>query len=204
MKVELTFTEALLGSQPGDPDVAREFILSKAPTEDLPADEVETLPDKEEMLSKGSTVFAKVDGNPFLYDYVLKGYFKKCVQAVFQSGVVTQAELKALRLTQYTYKSTIDLQVFVTPRRIMLDMPEGTQLGWLERPLRADTMRGPRIALARSESAPAGTKIRLEIVSLAPRLNELVPKWLDFGTLSGLGQWFNGGWGKFSWQRLSD
>ena len=69
---------------------------------------------------------------------------------------------------------------------------------FLERPLRAETAQGPRVALARSEMLPSGTKISCGITVLGEVISEkALREILDYGYWQGLGQWRNGGWGRF-------
>jgi hypothetical protein len=65
--------------------------------------------------------------------------------------------------------------------------------------LRAQTAQGERIALAASESAPAGTTAEFSVVLLDPRLESLIRELLDYGELRGLGQWRSSGKGRFLW-----
>ena len=187
MKVELTFTEPLLGTLSGDKEIAKEFITSKHP-EGEQKDEIDSLPDT---LEKSSTIFSKENGKPFLWDYQIKGFFKDACSMMLR--VAKEPELKA-------YKKIIDGLIFVKPRKIFLQMP--SELTWLERPLRGQTAQGERICLARSESAPIGTKIELEIILLKSDLEKYVRNWLDYGALRGLGQWRNASWGRFRWMEM--
>ena len=84
----------------------------------------------------------------------------------------------------------------------MLALPAGTGIGNCQRPLRASTPQGERVALASSETVPAGTKLRFDIVMLDPKLEGLVREWLDYGELRGLGQWRNAGKGSYSWKEV--
>jgi hypothetical protein len=83
-----------------------------------------------------------------------------------------------------------------------LTLPDGQTIGECSRPLRADTMRGERVALAHSETCPVGTICEFEVVCLLPALEPLVVLCLDYGKLSGLGQWRNSGKGRFNWLKL--
>jgi hypothetical protein len=124
---------------------------------------------------------------------------------MISTETIKQEELKKARLTRYLYKKTIDKQIFISPRRILLELPKGcdpNKLQFKQRPLRCETMKGERIALARSEMAPVETKINIEIVCMNKKLEEYVKQWLYYGTLNGMGQWHGGGWGRFSWQEL--
>ncbi len=98
------------------------------------------------------------------------------------------------------YKKVIDGLVFVTPRKIPLVLPEGAEMGVLERPLRAQTARGERVALARSDTCPPGTTLEFTVTVLGKVTKVLLSEWLDYGALRGLGQWRNGGYGRFEYE----
>lgn len=72
------------------------------------------------------------------------------------------------------------------------------KVGICERPLRAQTAQGERIALARSDTCPPGTVIEFDLVILGGVSEALLREWLDYGALRGLGQWRNSGKGRFS------
>ena len=111
MRVRCTFTEEVLGTASADPELHARFVASKAPDALSLAEEVEAL-GVEEVVEKGMTVFPKdKDGNPFLFDYQIKGFFKNAGKAF---GYV-----KDLKLT--SYKSKIDNLVFVEERMIPLN-----------------------------------------------------------------------------------
>ena len=203
MKIEITFTEQVLGTVSGNKEIAEEFIASKNPA-GVQQEEIDAVP--EDMLEKTSTIFARdKDGKPMLWDYQVKGFLKAACQAMIGMDTETKEELKKVRLTNYMYRRTIDQLVFVAPRRIPLELPnEDTELTFCERPLRGQTMRGERIALARSEGAPEGTKIRLEIITLNKKLTDYIKRWLSYGALSGIGQWRNSGKGRFLYKIIED
>lgn len=199
MKIKITFNEPLLGTLSGNDDIATEFILTKHP--DGPQkDELTALRSVEEETEKSSTGFARnKEGEPVLWDYQIKGFFKEACEAMIDMGTFTQDELKKIRLTRYLYKKTIDKLIFAKPRQIKLNL--SGKLTICERPLRGQTMRGERISLARSEEAPAETWIELEIITLNPKLDKYIEQWLTYGELHGLGQWRNSGKGRFSWEK---
>jgi hypothetical protein len=200
MQIKIIFTEPLLGTLAGNKEVASEFILANNP-KGMEADEVAALPPAE-ALEKSSTVFPKENGVPFIWDYQFKGFLKEACEAMLGTEVLTQEELKKFRLTRYLYKKTIDQLVFVSPRKIMLKLPEGGKIDICERPLRGQTMQGERIALARSEQVPAGTEIELTITSMNEKLFPFIEKWLTYGELKGTGQWRNSGKGRFIWCKV--
>lgn len=185
--LKVTFITPVLGAQP-QKDIAEEYIGKKF--EDgggvLPDDELESMP---EMLEKGTTAFHKADGTPIFYDYQVKGFIKEAGR-IFNGlhGV------KALR-------SKIDNMLFINQRRIFLNMPEGEKIYYLERPLRAETAQGPRIAIARSEMLPEGTWFECDLeVYDGPITEDIIRDLLTYGARKGLGQWRNGGWGRFEFE----
>lgn len=200
MKVRLTFTEQLLGTLAANKELASEFIASKHPNGGA-EDENEVI-QAIEAIEQASTVFPKDDKGIFVWDYQVKGFFKDATLAIITSGKYTQEKLKKMGMTKYSYKRTIDHHLFITPRKIYLQLPEGAKTSFIERPLRAETMKGERIALARSEAAPAGTILEIEISSINDVIWPMVEDCLEYGALRGLGQWRNSGCGRFSCEKL--
>lgn len=197
MKVRITFIEPILGTQPADPELHTRFIASKAPDHQTMAEEVEAM-GAAEVEERSKTIFPKMeDGTPFLWDYQIKGFFKD------SCGMLRRvSSSKSKKLT--AYKKEIDGLVFVEPRRIPLWMPSDLDLTATDcqRPLRAQTPQGERVALAHSEEAPAGTYIEMTITCLKDDLMPLVVEWLDYGRLRGIGQWRNSGKGRYVWEEL--
>jgi len=194
-RVHLRFTEPILGTVPGNPDIYKEHIQSKLEAEgndngsatDI-EDEMETLP---EALEKGTTGFHRLeDGAPALYDYAIKGFFKDACSMLSRDPESGSAKLRAFR-------KVIDGLVFVFPRLIRLEVPEAEAISILVRPLRAQTAKGERVALAASEACPAGTTCSFEILALGKIPKGLFREWLEYGALRGLGQWRNAGYGRF-------
>ena len=187
-KVELEFTEPLLGTLPGDEKLAEEYVTSKHP-EGVQKEEQDSLPEE---VKKSSSFFARDSRDkPILWDYQIKGFFKDACSMM--QRVTKVDDLKA-------HKKIIDGLVFVAPRQIELKL--SGKLTFTERPLRVSTPKGDRTALARSETAPAGTKIQIEIILLKPDLKKYIINWLDYGILRGLGQWRNSGMGRFKWRLI--
>lgn len=84
MRVRLTFTESLLGTCPANEELYRDFIATKAPDPSTVEDEVAAL-GVDEVVEKGMTVFPRTpEGDPFLYDYQIKGFFKAAAKALKQ------------------------------------------------------------------------------------------------------------------------
>lgn len=191
VKVKLTFTESVLGSQPGDAQIYESFIGSKAPDAATIEQEIAAL-GAAEVVEKGTTVFPRTaDGKPGIYDYQVKGLFKDACSMLKRVPGTESGKLKA-------FKKEIDGLVFVKPRLFPIEF-DG-DIGICQRPLRAQTMQGERVALACSEEIPAGATTEFNIILLKDDLWPVLEEWLDYGALRGLGQWRNGGHGKFTYE----
>ncbi len=191
MRVKITLLEDMLGTATGDPEIYESYIGDKSPDAQSLTEEIEAL-GEDEVIEKGMTVFPRdEDGDPMLWDYQIKGFFKDACGMLRRVKGTESSKITA-------YKKIIDGLIFPTPRKIKINA-EG-EIGTCQRPLRASTAQGERIALAMSESVPAGSWLEVEIVMLDPKHEKLVKEWLDYGTLRGLGQWRNSGKGRFSWE----
>ena len=192
-KLSITLTQPILGSQP-QREVATDYLRAKAIDKGAaPEDVDETINTIPEELEKGTTAFHRdSSGAPCLWDYQVKGFLKEAGQ-VF-NGEANGSKVKNLR-------SKIAATVFVQPRVISLVMPEdGAELTINERPLRAMTMQGPRVSLARSEQLPEGTHLECVVTVLKPEIGlSLLKELLDYGQFQGFGQWRSGGFGTFSY-----
>lgn len=191
LKIKLTFTEEVLGTCSANPEVHREFIASKSPDAATIEDEVAAV-GVEGVVEKTMTVFPKWEGQPFFYDYQIKGFFKDSCGALARVPDTRSNKLKA-------YKKVIDGLIFPKPRKIEIVLPEGETLGNCQRPLRAQTAQGERIALANSETIPVGSFILFEVLLMDDGHEKLVEEWLNYGRFKGLGQWRNSGKGRFEW-----
>lgn len=196
--VEVTTFEPMLGLCPDNKDIYSDFIASKAPSVDLGDQEVEAVPENPEDEMK-STVFSRTpDGQPCFWDYQIRGYFKDTCAALSRLGN-TDENGKKVPLTKSgklkAFKKIIDGNIFVAPRQIPISF-EG-KMTWCERPLRASTPMGERVALARSEQIPAGAKLTFEVLLLDDNHLDILKEWLNYGHLRGLGQWRNSGMGRF-------
>jgi hypothetical protein len=194
IKIQITLLEEMLGTSSMNPEIHEEFIASKSADAEKIKEELETLP-TEELIEKSKTVFPRQNDKPFLWDYQLKGFFKDACSMLARVSKSKSKELRA-------YKKIIDGLVFVQPRKILFELPHGSQIGDCQRPLRGQTAQGERIALANSETVPEGTNFVCEIVLLEDSLEKHLLEWLDYGKLRGLGQWRNSGKGKFTYKVL--
>ena len=193
IKVRLIFTENLLGSSPANENIYRDFIGSKAPDAASVEDEVAAL-GVDDVIEKGMTIFPKLeDGTPFIWDYQIKGFFKDSCAVLRKVPSSKSSKIKA-------FKKEIDGLIFINERRIPLIF-DG-KIGICQRPLRAQTAQGERIALSISEEVPSGATIEFSINMLCDEHEAAVREWLDYGKLRGLGQWRNSGKGRFTWEEI--
>ena len=83
-------------------------------------------------------------------------------------------------------------------------MPNGASFADCQRPLRASTAQGERVALANSETIPAGSTFTFTINLLDESLEGAVRECLDYAELHGFFQWRNSGKGTAWWEELDD
>lgn len=202
LNVEFTFTDELLGTLSEDKEASGEYIAGKNP-EGAAKDEMEVIAALPEEIEKPPrTVFNRdaKTGRPFLWDYQIKGFFKDAFEAIIESDRHTQEYLKSIRVTGFLRKRTVDKQIMISPREIYLEL--AGECKFITRPLRKDSFKGGLVAIATSEAAPAGTKIRLSIKVFNKQLIPIIKEALYFGSEFGIGQWRNSGKGRFTWREV--
>lgn len=231
LRFKLTFQTPLLGCASGNPEIHQEFIASKAMDQAKSEEEVAavakaiegkeplTEQDIAEKVEKASTVFPKDENGLHVWDYQVKGYFKESIGVLIELGEVD--------LSKWLVKRAVDQFVFTFPRRIYLRNPEGEIIkrpaSTLQRPLRASTLQGDRIALARSELLPEGTTAEFEVRILRPSPAkaktdkkgnlkkgyesnvaiidaETIRSAMQYGEMHGFLQWRGGGFGRFTFE----
>jgi len=200
IKVRVTFQEETLATCPGNTKVATDFIHSMAP-DAMSREEEIAAHGADEVISKSKTIFPKENGKPFIWNYQWKGFMKDACGMLRRVPGMKSEKLKA-------YQKVIDGTLFVYPRKIFLELPEGKKiqevLGECERPLRAQTQQGERVTLAISETAPLGTKMTFDIKLMNGKLQGELEEWLNYGIDRGFSQWRNSGKGIFTWEKLSE
>ena len=187
-KCVITFEEPILGTAPTNQQVYTDFIVSKAIENGVHGieDEWDTAPIKEDIdrvTTQGMTAFHRdAQGRNILLNYHIRGFMKEACGHRRRSSDTLSSKFTA-------YKKKIDGQVFVWPRRIPIKL--SGPVGILERPLRAQTPQGERVALTSSAQVPAGSSIEFEIEVLSDKEvpEKLLREWLDYGRYIGLGQW---------------
>ena len=195
VKVRLTLTEEMLGTATANEQIYTDYIGSNAPDAPSLAEEVEAL-GADAVEEKAMTVFPKdTDGCPIMWDYQVKGFFKDTCGALKRVSGTRSEKLKA-------FKKEIDGLIFPEPRKIRINV--NGEIGNCQRPLRAQTAQGERIALANSETVPAGSTIEFKVVLFKDDHEKLLKEWLDYGRYKGIGQWRNSGKGRFEVEYLDD
>ena len=195
IKVKITFTEEILGTSPSDPEVYRQYIASKSEDAAKIEEEVAAL-GVDEVVDKARTIFPKnANGELIYWDYQLKGFFKDAVGMLRNVKGAACSKLTA-------YKKKIDGLLFITPRQI--EFENITMIGDCQRPLRAQTAQGERIAIAVSDTINAGATLTFTVILLQDDLEAMVRECLDYGKLRGLGQWRNSGKGVFVWDEFNE
>ena len=199
-RIKITLIDEMLGTNPGNKEVHEKFINSKAPDAESREEELQHLP-AEEMIKNEMTVFYRDDnGAPAMACYHMYGFFKSACGFLRKVKGSKSEKLKA-------YKKAIDGLIKVyqhesdpAGRYITMELPDEGQIGNCQRPLRAQTMQGERVALANSETVPAGTTLEMDICVWDSALWDLIEEWLDYGKFNGLGQWRSSGKGAFIWE----
>ena len=254
-RVELTFTEPVLGTVPMDQNLYKGFIERQKP-EDQQEEESKSVENRE---SRGWTGFrrepdlyykpgAKEEftedvtqalqqpggipsvakrGRLFTYDYTIRGFLKESANALRQ---IEAHDVRGV-------KTKIDQFVFAQPRRIFFVAPPerwhkagpvslggcghignheltpGMMChfchkadGVLERPLRAETPQGPRVALVRSDLLEVGTKLPFTLKVLWPKVftEDLLRLCFERGEYLGYGQWRTGSYGRCTFTLTPD
>ena len=215
VKVKLTFLEPMLGTLPADEQIYRDYIATKNPnrTAKQVNEEAAALSKEAKEASDEAgrpiTTFARAldkKGNrvPAINGYVLKGMFKNACSALKDCEGTLSNGLSA-------YKKKIDQQIFInmdqrSPLSIINlseDVYKDGLLPICERPLRAQTPQGERVAISSSEEVPAGSTVEFSVTALNDKMFDLVFEWLDYGKFNGLGCWHNSGKGRFTYEIIS-
>ena len=209
LHIRWTFIEGLLGTSTANEEIYRDYLAQKAPSIQLQEEEAEAIantPSAEEQFGKALTIFPKLDdGTPYQYDYQVKGFFKDSCSALSRlTGKDPETGKKGKAVNESSklkaFKKEIDGNIFVFPRQIPIVFRG--EISICQRPLRASTAQGERIALAASEEIPAGAAMEFWVLCLNDSHVPAVLEWMDYGILRGTGQWRNSGKGRFNYELL--
>jgi hypothetical protein len=152
---------------------------------------------------KGITVFFREDGKVCIGDHMIYGFLKAAAEAISQT--LPKKNGTILHSASYT-QSIINRHVSCTDEFIFSDTdikrkPDGSP-DYKVRSLRAQTPQGPRVTIAKSERIPKGAKLEfnLQIMEGSPLTVEALKTLLDYGKITGLGQWRNARNGSFTYE----
>lgn len=208
IRVRLTFIDSILGGESTDKELYKNYILGKIPPDLYSEEERKEIEDAQlealmEGDEKGKTVFYRnPDGEPCLANNHIKGFFKSACGAMRTDKSTISSKITA-------YKTEIDRKVFVfadasDKKNRFIPIQNYGEIGQCQRPLRAMTMQGERVALANSEEIGAGAFVEFDVEVLKhdkkPLGTDLIEEWLEFGEYNGLGQWRNSGHGAFTYE----
>lgn len=205
MHIMITFTEPILGTANNNENIHREFIASKAPDAISREEEVAAL-GVEGVEEKSMTVFSRnKDGQPIIWNYQIKGFFKEaCGMLQRMKGESCSKESCKLK----AYKKIIDGCIEPAGdadhgRQIPIVIAKGTEIEDFQRPLRAQTAQGERIALANSEKISEQATAEFYVETPDAYVNA-IHEWLRYGRKHGLGQWRNAGFGRFEYELVDE
>lgn len=198
-KVELTFTEPILGMSPLDPEIYTKYIASKAPIITLAEEEVEMVtsdkPVKKEEMKITGFFRAPADGSKgppgyLLADYQIRGFFKSAANTLKGPENLDVKNLK----------SKIERFLFIFPRMSYLKAEID---GILQRPLRGMTPKGERISLVASEMVN-DIVLQIELHKIPhPEITwALIEQIMDYGLFEGISQWRGASYGRFTWKYI--
>lgn len=199
IKVCAELLEPMLGTVPKNEKIFTKYVAEKMG--DFQGHPIKTIEEYDEEVASvpedidgTATGFHTDDEGIFIYNYMILGNIKNNLFICMSNG-----QGKVLN-----YKKSADLFLNIYPRKIRFKRGEEFLIkadDSLERSLRADTPKGPRTFLAKSDIINAGTRIKFEVKlmrndrGLTP---EMVVRALKIGKENGLGQWRgSGGYGKF-------
>jgi hypothetical protein len=183
----IEFTSPILGTVCKNQEVYKTYIASKAPIPENGAVEVEDVKEAEE---KGWTGFLADENGFYISSHMIIGFIKNACKVMTENGALKKIA---------AYKTWLDSCVFAGPRKLHFGKTEADFV--VERPLRAMTAQGPRIALARSDAMNEGQRLTFEIEVLDNSKGitlEMIEELLEYGRYCGLGQWRgSGAYGQF-------
>lgn len=197
IKVKARLTNDMLGTVPKDPDIYEKFIASKAAEATIAqiSEELETVPLPTDD-TRGWTGFHERDKKPFIYSYMLKGFFKEAMGMMKKVPGSACSKISA-------HKKFVDGLLFIQEREIYFFHPNGSpvlssELIAVSRSLRAQTPQGERITIVKSDQIPEGSSFSFTIKILGGLTRKIMNELFDYAELRALGQWRNAGYGTFT------
>lgn len=203
--------EKMLGTIPTKRDIFVKFLVEKngldleelkedldmVPGLDFDSEGEPVVDGKGTGVSGFTTFYSDVDGI-YLFNYHVLGFLKEAGNVLKEQVPNKMTKDGKPVVGIKNLKSKIDQYVFVEPRQIWLkEKPDGAY----QRPLKAMTMRGPRVSLACSHYVdPLSFDIEIILVENKEISWDTIETLLDYGYFKGIGQWRNASWGSFTWE----
>lgn len=209
LKIRVYFIQDVLGTWANNKQLVTDFISNSAvkkiirtDTSLTAAEEPDFCPeimDPEMQELKAMTVFPRNPrtGEPVMMGYQMKGFFKAAAKACRNRPDSMSSKLQG-------YVSKIDSDINIVAKYAQIEWGPDNRFHNLQRPLRAETAKGPRVALANSEVISAGAHFDMEISFPVEKYVEYIQEWLNYGYYVGLLQWRNAGYGRFMYQILNE
>lgn len=211
-KIRLNFVRDILGGQPADPEIKRSYIKAKmisgktglsgsVATEKIES-EIENANRDESIRDiddKSITVFYRDEnGRPCISDVQLRGFVKDAFAFVARENGLLQKKDGSNYSGDAKYKKWIgDRIMFDRQYYVLAENVDGI----MERPLRAETQMGPRVAITASELIKGpGRSIAFSLTTTDDVDKSLMDQILSRGMFRGIGQWNNAQWGTFEFE----
>ena len=195
--VKCTLNDFAAGMTPGDPQAHEKFLeyrktkikkmtaeIEQHMEEEKKAIKLRLEQQKADAMEDGISVFPldPETKKPAFTAKQLAGFFKDVITALKETKVKPFDNFKKQP------NAWVDRHVFVTPKWIPIQMPEGGELGIYSRPITIDSFPKKITTIKVSETVPAGSVIKF-IVQLNDDDDEkYIMKALEYGWKHGLGQ----------------
>lgn len=163
---------------------------------------------------RGTTVFFwnKELARPMIGRHMIKGFLKSAAKAfgrltVDEEGGGKKTKKKGEMISSISYTSSIInthctvAERFVTFDKDVVRNSKDGHPQYLQRALRAETMKGERVTLVKSEMVgeDATLSFTLKVLKGSPLTEDIIRSLFDYGEMVGLGQWRNSGYGSFTY-----
>lgn len=216
-KVRLTFKRDVIGSQPSNEDIKKDYIMSKMLTgrTGMSADvaqsrikeEIENLKKDpeyqktiEQLDDKTLTVFYRNnEGIPCISDIQLRGFFKDSFAFVARENKWLTKKDGTNYSGDAKYRDWIGDRISFNEQYIPI---KDKEVKIMQRPLRCETMQGPRVTLSSSEYISAPFSINFSFKATDDVKDDMIKAVLDRGEFKGIGQWANAQWGTFVYELM--
>lgn len=212
LKVKFTTTDPMLGMTPSTPELYTKFleitakklgVRAAALTPEKTEEELKALRlDRDETTqeNRGFTVYPRdANGNPIFWDYQIRGFLKDSFRALLQTSDKDWSKASKCPLNNYNVAKRVDQILFVEPRQIVINVPEGTEITFCERPIRKPSARNSEVeesAIGKSEQIEAGATFEVTFVILNDDYVPFIKKACEYAKFRGFGQWRNSGKGR--------